>query len=251
MSSLRIEKVTKRFKGITAVDAVDLDVAQGEIVGLIGPNGSGKTTLFNCITGYMSPDNGRVHKGDVDLTRLAPHRVALKGVARTFQTIRVFSDLTSLENLLVATQQHQKDGFAGWVLRSRSARVNEAAAVQQADDALAFVGLGKLRDTPARMLSYGQRKLLSFASTLVWNPDIILLDEPAAAVNPTMINKMKDRIVEVNRRGVSFLIVEHNMEFIMDVANRIAVLDEGQKIAEGEPSLIQANETVLEAYFGR
>ncbi len=251
MSGLRISGLTKRFQGIVAVDDVDLEIGQGEIVGLIGPNGSGKTTLFNCITGYMNPDGGRVRKGDVDLTRAPPHRVALAGVARTFQTTRIFADLTGLGNLLVAAQQPQRDSLLGCLLRTRSTRVKEASAVQQADEALEFVGLGKFRDVPAGTLSYGQRKLLAFATALVLDPEIILLDEPAAAVNPTMINRMRDRILELNKRGVSFLIVEHNMDFIMGVADRIAVLDRGEKIAEGDPRSIQADEGVLEAYFGR
>ncbi len=251
MALLEIDKLTKRFFAVTAVDHVDLEIEQGEIVGLIGPNGSGKTTLFNCVTGFLEPDGGRARLKGTDVTGAPPHNVALLGIARTFQTVRVFSDLTVRENLLVATQQHQEDSILGRLLRTRRIRLFEECAMGRADEALAFVGIDHLSDQPANNLSYGQRKLLTFATCLVFDPDIILLDEPTAAVNPTMINKMKEQIRTLNEQGTTFLIVEHNMDFIMDLAGRIVVLDQGRKIAEGEPGAIQSNELVLEAYFGR
>lgn len=251
MALLEIDRLTKRFFAVTAVDHLVLEIEPGEIVGLIGPNGSGKTTLFNCVTGYLEPDGGRVRVKRTDVTRAPPHNVALLGVARTFQTVRVFSDLTVQQNLLVAAQQHQEDSILGRLLRTRRVRLFEQDAMRRADEALAFVGIDHLCDQPASNLSYGQRKLLAFATCLVFDPDIILLDEPTAAVNPTMINRMKEQIRKINEQGTTFLIVEHNMDFIMDLAGRIVVLDQGRKIAEGEPGAIQSNELVLEAYFGR
>jgi ABC-type branched-subunit amino acid transport system ATPase component len=248
---LEVENLTKRFFGVAAVDQVDLEVNQGEIVGLIGPNGSGKTTLFNCVTRLLDSDGGRVRFKDVDITRMKPYKVALMGIARTFQTVRVFSDLTVRENLLVAIQQHQEDNILGRLVRTNSVRLFEKNALSRADEALAVVGLDRHRNEPAANLSYGQRKLLAFAACLAFEPDIFLLDEPASAVNPTMINRMKEQIRVLNERGATFLIIEHNMEVIMDLSHRIIVFDYGKKIAEGEPSAIQTNELVLEAYFGR
>jgi ABC-type branched-subunit amino acid transport system ATPase component len=248
---LETDEITKRFFGIAAVDRVSLEVANGEIVGLIGPNGSGKTTLFNCITGHLRPEGGHVRKSGSEITHWQPHQVAKVGVARTFQTVRVFPELTTVQNLLVAAQQHQEDSIVRRFLRTPSIRHREEEARRRAEEALHFVGLFHLADHLAGELSYGQRKLLSFAATFVFDPDIILLDEPAAAVNPTMINDMRDQIRKLNERGVAFLIVEHNMEFIMGLAHRIVVLDQGEKIAEGDPASIQVNDLVLEAYFGR
>jgi ABC-type branched-subunit amino acid transport system ATPase component len=251
MPLLTLQALTKRFYGIAAVDRVDLTVEKGEIVGLIGPNGSGKTTLFNCITGHLQCNEGHVRKGGTEITHWRPDQVAMVGVARTFQTVRVFPELTAMQNLLVAAQQHQNDSLLKRFLRTRTTRENEVEARRRAIQALEFVGLDAKADFPAGELSYGQRKLLSFATTFVFDPDLILLDEPAAAVNPTMINRMRDQIRTLNERGITFLIVEHNMEFIMGLAQRIVVLDQGRKIAEGDPASVQANELVLEAYFGR
>jgi len=251
MPILEIEAVTKRFFGVAAVDHVSIAIEEGEIVGLIGPNGSGKTTLFNCITGHLQCDGGRVWKAGTEITRWRPDQVARSGIARTFQTVRIFHELTTTQNLLVAAQQHQEDSILGRFLRTRSTRVNEATAQRRAEEALKFVGLEGHAHHLAGELSYGQRKLLSFATTFVFDPDIILLDEPTAAVNPTMINSMRDQIRTINQRGITFVVVEHNMEFIMGLAQRIVVLDQGKKIAEGDPAAVQANELVLEAYFGR
>ena len=247
---LETRELTKRFFAITAVDHVDLIVNDGEIVGLIGPNGSGKTTLFNCITGIMKPEGGQVCFKGQEITNMEPHNIVLQGMTRTFQTIRVFNDLTIIENILVAAQQHQEDNIFGRLFRTKEIREYESVAIGHAEEALEFVGLQHMRDQLAKTLSYGQRKLLAFATCFVSNPTIVLLDEPTAAVNPLMIKKMKNQIRHLNDRGTTFLIVEHNMEFIMDLADRIVVLDEGRKIADGLPSEIQKNERVLEAYFG-
>jgi len=251
MPLLEIRGLVKRFLGVTAVDGVDLSLERGELVALIGPNGSGKTTLFNCITGLQPIDEGRVHFGAHDVTGASPHRIARLGIARTFQVVSVFPRLTVLENLLVGLQQHQEDALVARLLRTRRIRRLEARALTRAREVLEWVALTSYADAPAGTLSYGQRKLLAFAAALMPEPELILLDEPAAAVNPTMINEMKRRIVALNRGGATVLLVEHNMDVVMDVSQRIVVLDHGQKIAEGPPEEIRRDARVIEAYFGR
>jgi ABC-type branched-subunit amino acid transport system ATPase component len=251
MALLEIRGLTKRFLGVTAVDSVSFAIERGELVSLIGPNGSGKTTLFNCITGYLPSDGGTITFRGSDVTGAAPHRMSRLGIGRTFQLVSVFPRLSVLENLLVFLQQHQEESFFGRLVRSRRLRGLEAAAVERARTLLALVGLGEREAMPAGNLSYGQRKLLAFAAALMPDPELILLDEPAAAVNPTMINQMKDHIRMLHGQGKTILLVEHNMDVVMDISQRIVVLDHGQKIAEGPPEAIRRNPEVIEAYFGR
>ena len=251
MALLEIRGLVKRFLGVTAVDQVDLIVEPGELVSLIGPNGSGKTTLFNCVTGYLAADGGRVLFRGRDLTNAAPHRVARLGVARTFQQVSVFPRLSTLENLLVFLQQHQEEHLLARLLRTPRLQRLEAEAVERARRLLDLVGLSDKADAGAGSLSYGQRKLLAFAAALMPDPDLLLLDEPAAAVNPTMINQMKHHILALHRQGKTVLLVEHNMEVVMDISQRVVVLDHGQKIAEGSPEAIRRDSRVIEAYFGR
>ena len=251
MALLEIRGLVKRFLGVTAVDQVDLTVEAGELVSLIGPNGSGKTTLFNCVTGYLAADGGRVLFRGRDLTNAAPHRVARLGVGRTFQQVSVFPRLSALENLLVFLQQHQEEHLLARLLRTPRLQRLEAEAVERARRLLDLVGLTDKADAGAGSLSYGQRKLLAFAAALMPDPDLLLLDEPAAAVNPTMINQMKDHILALHQQGKTVLLVEHNMEVVMDISQRVVVLDHGQKIAEGSPEAIRRDSQVIEAYFGR
>jgi ABC-type branched-subunit amino acid transport system ATPase component len=248
---LEIHGLSKRFLGVTAVDAVDLTVERGELVSLIGPNGSGKTTLFNCVTGYLAADAGRVRFRGHDLTHAAPHRVARFGVGRTFQQVSVFPRLSALDNLLTFLQQHQEERFFARLVRTPAVRRLEAEAVERARSLLDVVGLGARADAPAGSLSYGQRKLLAFAAALMPDPELLLLDEPAAAVNPTMINQMKDHIRRLHAEGKTVVLVEHNMDVVMDISQRVVVLDHGQKIAEGPPDAIRRDPRVIEAYFGR
>jgi len=251
MALLEVRALTKRFLGVTAVDAVHLAVERGELVSLIGPNGSGKTTLFNCVTGYLAADGGRVLFRGRDVTNVPPHRVARLGIARTFQQVSVFPRLSALDNLLVFLQQHQEEHLLARLLRTRRLRQLEVEAIERAHRLLDLVGLGDRAATAAGALSYGQRKLLAFAAALMPDPELILLDEPAAAVNPTMINQMKQHIVALHRQGKTVLLVEHNMDVVMDISQRIVVLDHGQKIAEGTPEIIRRDPRVIEAYFGR
>lgn len=238
------EGLTKRFGGLTAVDAVDLEVRTGEIVGLIGPNGAGKSTLFNCVTGTLTPDAGRVFFRGDDVTDWPEHRLARSGLSRTFQQTRVYGGMTVRKNVLVSARTDR--GFVA------SMRRPSGAAREKAEDLLRYVGLWELRDVRAGRLSFGQQKLLEFAMGLVTDPDVLLMDEPAGGINPSMLNMLIDHIRDANEsREVTILLIEHNMDFVMDVADRIYVLAHGEEIAEGTPAAIQNDERVLDAYLGR
>ena len=230
---LEIERLRKRFGGVTAVDGVSLRLEPARIYGLIGPNGSGKTTLFNCITGVERLDEGRVHFGGERVHGLRPWEIAQKGIGRTFQVIRVFPELSALENLLVVTRDRL------------------AAARERALRLLRFVKLDGLRDEYAGNLSYGQQKLLEFVRVLMRDPALILLDEPAAGVNRTLLNDLLEAVRQLRDRGKTILLVEHDMKVVMGLCETVFVLDHGEKIAEGAPGMIQTDERVIEAYFGR
>lgn len=248
---LETRGVSKHFLGVTALENVNITIREGDLVSLIGPNGSGKTTLFNCVTGFLKPENGQVLFQGIDITGSKPHRITLLGISRTFQNVRVFPSLTVTESLMTVLQQHQEDSIIRRFFRTPKIRRYEAEAKERAEALLEMVELTRLKDEPTGNLSYGQRKLLEFAAALMPNPDLILLDEPAAAVNPTMIERMKAYIRALNDEGKTILIVEHNMDVVMDLSQRVIVLDAGEIIAEGPPSQIQRDERVMEAYFGR
>jgi branched-chain amino acid transport system ATP-binding protein len=250
MALLRTVDLSKTFQGVTALDRVNFHVDRGEIVGLIGPNGSGKTTLFNCATGVLPVSGGRIELKGSDITNRKTHEIALRGVSRTFQIIRIFPQLTVMENMLLAIQQHQGERILASILRTPRVRRLEREARARAGELLDFVGLTHLANEPAAHLSYGQQKLLEFIMAFMSDPEIVLLDEPAAAVNATMIQKMMDHIVELNRRGHTFCIIEHNMDVVMELCHRVVVLNYGEKIAEGTPDEIRSNRDVIEAYFG-
>jgi ABC-type branched-subunit amino acid transport system ATPase component len=225
-------------------------VAPGELLSIIGPNGSGKTTLFNVITGFLRPEGGHVRLHGADITTWPPHRIARHGLVRTFQDVRLFASLSALDNLRLAIQQHQEEDLLGRFLWRPRIRRLEAAATRRATELLAEFGLSHQRDTPAGRLSYGQRKLLEFAIAIMPEPEIVLLDEPAAAVNPTMINSLKAHIVAYHAAGHTIVLIEHNMGVVMDISQRVIVLDSGRLIAAGVPEEVRANPLVLEAYFG-
>ena len=230
---LEVREVVKRFGGITAVNRCSLSLAPGKIYGLIGPNGSGKTTLFNCITGLDPRDAGEIRFKGERIDGLKPHQVARRGVGRTFQIIRVFPELTALENLLVVTREPFE------------------TARRRAEELLRFVTLDRLQHEYAGNLSYGQQKLLEFVRVLMTDPELILLDEPAAGVNRTLLNELLAAITRLRDQGKTILIVEHDMKVVMGLCETVFVLDYGEKIAEGPPGVIQADERVIEAYFGR
>ena len=240
---LRTEGLTKRFGGLTAVDHVDLEVPDGEIVGLIGPNGSGKTTLFDCVTGRLDPDGGAIYFDGREITDWPEHRVAGAGLNRTFQDTRVYSGMSVEDNVLVSADE----GSFGAVFRPP-----DEATTERARDLLEYVGLWNLRNVEAGRLSFGQAKLLEFAMVLMADPDVLLLDEPAGGINPTMIDQLLSYIRETNEReAVAMFLIEHNMDVVMDVADRIHVLAHGEKIAEGTPDEIRADDRVIDAYLGR
>jgi branched-chain amino acid transport system ATP-binding protein len=245
MSNLiEVEGVVKAYGGIRALDGCSLEVRAGEINGLIGPNGSGKTTLFNVITGYEQIQQGSVSFKGTTITNSSPDRVFDLGIGRTFQLTRMFPRLTVIENILVATQRDEN-----W-LRSVTRLAGSHSERARALELLDFVGIKRLANEPAGNLSYGQRKLLELASLLVADPDILLLDEPAGGVNPTLINQLADRIKDLNAAGKTILVVEHNMEFVMGICSRITVLSQGTTLMAGSPSEVRSSPAVLEAYLG-
>jgi ABC-type branched-subunit amino acid transport system ATPase component len=248
---LEVRGLTKRFAGVVALNQVDMEIHPCERVSLIGPNGSGKTTMFNCITGFYRSDEGSVRYKGVDITHERPDKIALRGITRTFQNVRVFPSLSVTENLMVSLQQHQEEHLVHRFLHTGRIREFDKIAAEKAEDCLGIVGLSHLKDEKAAGLVYGQRKLLEFACALISNPDLIMLDEPAAGVSTAMVDQMKRHIMDVNRQGKAFLIVEHNLGMVMDISERIIFLDYGVKIAEGTPAAIQGDQRVREAYFGR
>ena len=248
---LTLKGVTKRFDGVLAVDRVDLEIHPGELLSLIGPNGSGKTTLFNCITGYLRPEEGQILLGGSEITHERPDRIALRGISRTFQNVRIFPGLTVLENLLVSLQQYQEENLLLRTLHAPRIRHLEAEATERAMMLLEMVQLADHARDEAHSLVYGQRKMLEFACSLIPDPQLVLLDEPAAGVSTALVDQMKHYILQLNQQGKTFFVVEHNMGVVMDISQRIIVLDYGQKIAEGSPSEIRDNPLVREAYFGK
>ncbi len=248
---LRADGVSKAFGGVQALDNCSIEVARGSIAGLIGPNGSGKTTLFNMITGYGRVDSGDIYHQGQKITNLAPDKVFALGIGRTFQLTRVFSRLTVMENMIVAAHHKERSGAHGDpVSRNPFARAGGPATRKRAMELLEFTGIAKLAHARAETLSYGQRKLLELSYVMIADPDIILLDEPAGGVNPTLIGTIADRIRDLNRQGTTFLIVEHNMEFVMGLCDQVTVLNFGQTVVTGRPEEIRNDRRVLDAYLG-
>jgi neutral amino acid transport system ATP-binding protein len=229
---LRTEGVRKAYGGVRALDSCTIEVDEGSVAGLIGPNGSGKTTLFNVITGYARADEGHVYLAGQRITNRSPDQVFTLGIGRTFQLTRIFASLTVLENMLVACPN------------------GRAAARRRAMEQLEFVGIAGHHAALAGTLSYGQRKLLELAYVLVAEPAVVLLDEPAGGVNLSLVNAIADRIRELNAGGTTFLIVEHNMEFVMGLCDRVTVLDSGTVVAAGPPGIVRTDRRVLDAYLG-
>jgi len=241
---LEAKGIVRRFGGLVAVNDVDIHVNPGEMVGLIGPNGSGKTTLFDCLSRVQDINEGRIVLNGHDITNCAPHEVAHRGLARTFQILRVYQDLTVIENMELSIQW-------GEVTTRNLFRRPDKATTEKADRLIDFLLLGRLRDQRAGNLSGGQRRLLELGMALMSDPSIVLLDEAMSGVNPSLVEEIKSRIQILNRDlGVSFLLVEHDIRFVQDLCSRVVVLNFGAKLAEGQPSAIMENAAVIEAYFG-
>jgi neutral amino acid transport system ATP-binding protein len=248
---LAADQLSKSFGGIRAVDAASIEVSLGSITGLIGPNGAGKTTLFNLLSNFIRPDSGEVIFNGAPIQHLQPHQIAQQGLVRTFQVARVLSRLSVMENMLLAAQHQTGEHFWNVWLRPHQVIQEERQQREWASTILDSVGLAHMAQEYAGSLSGGQRKLLELARTLMVRPKLILLDEPAAGVNPTLIKQICEHVMDWNREGISFLIIEHNMDVIMSLCDRVWVLAEGRNLATGTPAEIQTNTQVLEAYLGQ
>lgn len=251
MSLLEATKVSRRFGGLMAVNAVDILVDEGEIVAVIGPNGAGKTTFFNCITGVIPATAGRIVFCGQDITNERPWNIARLGMSRTYQNIRLFGKATVLDNVRIGCHQHIRSGFWASLLKTGSMRQEEADVREDCLELLKFVGVTGSYNDLAENLSYGDQRRLEIARVLAMKPKLILLDEPTAGMNPDETERMCELIESVRQTGIAILLIEHDMNVVMGVCDRIIVLNYGAKIAEGSPEEIQGNQEVIEAYLGR
>ncbi len=242
--------VTMRFGGLTAVDDMSIALGRGELLGLIGPNGAGKTTLFNLLAGSLKPTAGAIRIADHDVSREGPERRIARGLGRTFQIPRPFAEMTVLENVLTGGQSQAGEEIWMNFLRPGRVAAEEKAAIDKARALLDFVTLSALEGEPARVLSGGQRKLLELARVLMADPDILLLDEPAAGVNPTLLEFIIGRVMELNASGKSILLIEHNMDMVSRLCSRVVVMAAGKHLMEGTPVEVARNPAVIEAYLG-
>jgi branched-chain amino acid transport system ATP-binding protein len=247
---LTIEGLTKQFGGLTAVNRFDLRVEKGSLAGLIGPNGAGKTTVFNLITGFLRPTSGKIVFEGEDITGRKPHRIAKKGIVRTFQTTSVFPDLTVAQNMMAAC--HLKPPFGFWesVFQPGPARRKQAGRIERANELIHFVELDVFKDRPARTLAHGHQRILGIGMALAAEPDVLLLDEPVCGMNAQEVEEAKAIIERIWQSGVTIVLIEHNMGLTMSLCQTVTVLNFGNKIAEGSPDEIGRNEEVIQAYLG-